>query len=89
MKWKAFWDSFDSAVHKNEKLNAVEKFNYLQSKLTGDAANAISGLQLSNENYPIAVDILNKRFGNKQIIIDAHFSALMDLPPSPNQVPKL
>ena len=33
---------------------------------------AISGYQLSNENYPVVVDVLKCRFGNKQLIVDSH-----------------
>ena len=29
LKWPTFWDSFESAVHKNRDLSDVDKFNYL------------------------------------------------------------
>ncbi len=89
LKWQSFWDSFDSAVNKNVKLNNVEKFNYLRSKLSGDASNAISGLQLSNDNYPIALNLLQKRFGDTQAIINAHYIALTELTAATNQVFRL
>ena len=31
IKWQSFWDSFESAVHNNETLSNVQKFNYLKS----------------------------------------------------------
>ena len=50
LKWTAFWDSFEAAIHLNMSLSDVEKLNYLMSKLTGEAKNAVSGILLSNEN---------------------------------------
>ena len=31
IEWPPFWDSFQSAVRMNERLKAVDKFNYLKS----------------------------------------------------------
>ena len=58
-----FWDSFESAIHLNRSLSDVDKFNYLRSYLESTAAD---GLSLTSANYAEAVDILKKRFGNKQ-----------------------
>lgn len=72
LKWQEFWDAFDASIHKANYV-PVDKFNYLKSKLEGEALEAISGYQLSNENYAVVIDLLKKRFGNKQLIIDAHY----------------
>ena len=79
MKWTAFWDSFDSAVHSNSQLSEIDKFNYLRSLLEGTAYDAIAGLALSAANYREAVDILKKRFGNKQLIISKHMESLLSI----------
>ena len=55
---------------KTKKLSNIEKFNYLKGKLTGAALNAIAGLSLSNENYEVAVSILQDRFRKKQDLVD-------------------
>ena len=39
--WTAFWDSFKSAVHQNEDIPKVDKFNYLNSLLVGAAFKTI------------------------------------------------
>ena len=44
------------------------------------AAEAIAGLKLTNANYDEAVKILTERFGNKQVVINGHMEALMNLP---------
>ena len=79
-EWITFWDSFQSTVHEHPQLSKVDKFKYLQKSLTGNAAHTIAGLQITNENYDEAIDLLEKRFGNKQIIISRHIESLMDLP---------
>ena len=77
MKWTAFWDSFNSAVHLNDRLSDIDKFNYLRSLLEGTAFDAIAGLALSAANYREAIDILKKRFGNRQLIISKHMESLL------------
>ena len=88
LKWQEFWDAFEASVHR-ANYASIDKFNYLKSKLEGEALEAISGYQLSNENYDVVVDILKRRFGNKQLIIDAHYRSLSHLPAATNQVAKL
>ena len=85
LKWIEFWDSFESAIHNNKKLSNIEKFNYLKSKVIGEARSAISGLTLSNENYIIAADILRDRFGNSQEVIDLHYNKMITLQPAFNR----
>ncbi|XP_060555433.1 uncharacterized protein LOC132716224 [Ruditapes philippinarum] len=62
------------------------KFNYLKTKLFGEAKFAIAGRALSNENFKVAVDILLKRFGNSQEIIDLHYNELINMQPASNKV---
>ena len=68
-KWETFWSSFESSIHLNPDLTAVDKFHYLSSLLEGPAFAAVAGLKLTAPNYTEAIDILTKRYGNKQLII--------------------
>ena len=77
LRWTAFWDSFESAVHSNDRLSVIEKFNYLRSLLEGTAYDAVAGLALSAVNYEQAVETLKKRFGNKQLIVSKHMETLL------------
>ena len=76
--WVSFWELYEVAVHSNPELSDVQKFSYLKSLVEGSAKEAIDGLSLSKESYLEAVDILTKRFGNKQKIIDRHMSLLLN-----------
>jgi hypothetical protein len=58
-----------SAVHNNVSISEVDKFTYLKSLVAKDA---IEGLPRRAANYKEAVSILQKRFGNKQLIISRH-----------------
>ncbi|XP_060601773.1 uncharacterized protein LOC132755010 [Ruditapes philippinarum] len=79
INWWEFWDSFESIVHRNTKLSNIEKFNYLLSKLGGEAKRALAGLARTNDNYSIAVGILRERYGNKQEIIDLHYKEMLNV----------
>ena len=89
LKWQIFWDSFEASIHKNPNLQPVVKFNYLRAELEGYASVVISGLDLTNTNYEVAVNLLQERFGRDEPNMDAHYSVLMDLPVSLNNVAKL
>ena len=80
--WTEVWHSLDSAIHSNPSLSPVDKINYLKAKLDGEAAQVISGLALTNFNYEEAIRLLQERYGQKEIIINAHYTTLMDLPTS-------
>ncbi|XP_060575792.1 uncharacterized protein LOC132733208 [Ruditapes philippinarum] len=84
LQWTEFWDSFRSAIHENDKLSPIDKFNYLKGKIVGEARSAIAGLTLSNENYDIAIHILRERFGDLQDIIDLHYKGIVNILPPKN-----
>ncbi|GIX80005.1 uncharacterized protein CEXT_777011 [Caerostris extrusa] len=60
--FQEFWPQYEAAIHENQNLQYIEKFNYLKSLLTDSAATAISGLPLTLESYRKAVEILKDRF---------------------------
>ena len=47
VKFRGFWDRYKSAVHNNQSLSAVDKFNYLHTLLEGSAAWSLQGLALT------------------------------------------
>ena len=69
LKGAEFWDSFKAAVRLKTSLPEVEKLNYEMSKLSGEAKNSLSGIQLSNENYQVAVELLKERYGDIQAVV--------------------
>ena len=77
--WSTFWETFESSIRQNTSLSNIDKFNYLSSLLESSAADAISGLAITSNNYEEAISVLKRRFGNKQLIISRHMDALLNL----------
>ena len=50
MKYQAFWQAFESAVHNNPTVSNVNKLNYLFSLLEGKAYHAVECLDFCAEN---------------------------------------
>ena len=89
LKWQPFWDSFEAAIHKNESLSDVEKFNYFRTFLEGAAKRAIEGISVTNANYNIAVETVTERFGNQKLVVFAHLNKLVNLNISTEETSKL
>ena len=84
MRWKEFWDTFEATVDHNPNLTDIEKLNYLNSKLIGEAKSAVSGILLSKENYRLAVEMLKERFGDVQSVVNCHYTELIYISPAIN-----
>ncbi len=80
LQWDQFWDTYVSSVHV-QPIQSVQKLTYLRSLLKGEALRAIEGLAVNNANYDAAIDILQKRFGSKDLIKNMLYSNLRKLRP--------
>ena len=69
-------------IQSNPNLSGVDKFNYLHSRLEGDVLEVIGGVTLTNANYDKAKDILKERYGRQDVIVNAHYKSLVNLPVS-------
>ena len=67
LEWPAFWDSFESLVHKQKALANVEKFCYLRNMLEG-----VPYSMIAESNYEEAVKLLRERFGRRDLIVNSH-----------------
>lgn len=61
-KWQGFRDSFKSAVHEDDLIAPVYKFQLLKSSLKGRAAKAFGEWQINDQNYLEAWEWLNEMF---------------------------
>ena len=80
-EWTEFWDSFNSAIHENESLSKVDKFVYLCGLVEEPAKSAIAGFSLTGDNYTAAVELLQRRFGNKIVVQRAYINELINVKP--------
>jgi hypothetical protein len=79
-KWLSFRDVFQSLIHNNNNLNSIEKMHYLKSSLFGDALHTIENLAISGANYDEAWSLLEKRYGNERLIVQAHIRKILNSP---------
>ena len=56
-----------------------EKFTYLKSFLIGEASRTGKGFVVTTENYEEALQVLDERYGNVEIIVNSHFEELTEL----------
>ena len=82
MKWKEFWDTFESTIDQNTELSDTEKMHYFNSKLSGEAKNAVAGIMLSDENYSIVTTVLKERFEDNQVVLHNHYIELINIYPA-------
>ena len=78
-EWQEFWDSFESAIDRNERLAEVDKFSYLQGLLIEQAQSAIAGFSLTSANYKAAIQLLKKHYSKQKVIQRTYINDLLNL----------
>ena len=58
--------------------------NYLLSYLIREALKTVQGLKFSVPNYSVAIEMLQERYGYKQVLISTHMNKLLNLSNSGN-----
>ncbi|KAI1695944.1 gag protein [Ditylenchus destructor] len=88
LQWPTFWAIFEATVHSKPISNA-EKMSYLVTFLRSDAKKSINGYHITNDNYPIVIDLLKRRFGNQKVIGEMLQQELISLPKATNATQSL
>ena len=73
------YDSFVAAIDSCKDLKDIKKFKYLYPYLEGEAFRTIQDIKLTDKNYPQALEVLRRRYSNKQRIISAHMNELLNM----------
>jgi hypothetical protein len=79
--WLNFENSFKSVIEENKNLNNCQRLQYLKSVLRNEALRAIESLPITDENYTIAWEALEKRFKNTRLIVEDHVLAILNAAP--------
>lgn len=79
-KWLDYRDIFLSVIEKDKNLDDTQKMYYLRCSLKGEAADIISSIPKTGENYRVAWETLIDRYENKEIIVFNYVQALFDAP---------
>ncbi|KAL0871958.1 hypothetical protein ABMA27_004401 [Loxostege sticticalis] len=81
IKLPSFSDLFNTLVHNRTDLSNVEKFQYLQSSLSGEPVNIIRAYPISEANYPSAYSALVNRYDNKRYLAFMCWEQINNLKP--------
>lgn len=80
IEYTNFINAFEAAVSYDQSLTNLEKFLHLKSCLSGEALQTIIALEVTDQNYTVALRMLQTRYGNKLLIFQSHICKLFDLP---------
>ncbi|XP_053968113.1 uncharacterized protein LOC128869560 [Anastrepha ludens] len=78
-EWTNFYSMFTSIIDKDSDLTNIDKLQHLCSCLSGAALDTVRSLEISNDNYKTALELLQKRFDNKRLIFQAHVREIFGL----------
>ncbi|XP_073948598.1 uncharacterized protein [Choristoneura fumiferana] len=79
MEWMSFHDLFISLVH-NRDISDAEKHFYLRASLQGEALSLVRQLPMDEQNYAVALGILQDRYQNHRMLVDAYLNQIINLP---------
>ena len=82
LEWPRWSSLFRALVHNHRGLTDTEKLAHLQSCLTGEAREAISGLLCDGELYTEALSELERQFGSPSHVVRAALNRLLAVPPA-------
>lgn len=78
--WKPFQDIFTQLIHENQTLSDLQKFQYLKTRMLGEAAKLLQHLELSSHNYATAWKTLITRYDNKRRLVYLKLQTLTSQP---------
>lgn len=64
--WPSFYHCFTSSL-RAPYLTDLDRFQYLDSCLKGEAAQVIANIDILEENYQTAINLLRRRYKNKRL----------------------
>ncbi|XP_046145683.1 uncharacterized protein LOC123989000 [Osmia bicornis bicornis] len=80
-KWQAFKSAFTSVILDRDDLADVDKLHYLKGAVSGNAAHVIAHLPATNEAFQKAWKLLDERFENKRLNVQAYMDRISELKP--------
>lgn len=80
LKWPSFRNLFMELIHKNDKVTKAEKLFYLKANVTAEPSELIQHLNITNENYDTAWELLDRRYNNRRTLVSVQLKRLCDQP---------
>ena len=79
IQWISWWDQHKTCIHENTTLTDRDRFNYFRIYVKGSARRAIEYIEVSGDNYPKAIEALQRRYGRKRLIIEHLVASLLNI----------
>lgn len=79
-EWTPFYQLFKALIADNVNLTGAQKFMYLKGCLAAEPSKLVENLAVTDDNFRIALSLLQKRYENKIATVNAHFIALFEGP---------
>lgn len=79
-KWHTFRDCFENAIHTNDQLEPIKKFQYLIAALDGAARKTVTQLKFTAANYTAAWDRLKETYEDNYTATRQLMRGLLELP---------
>ena len=78
--WQSFKRLFYALVGDQTSINRVVKLQILLGHLQDTPYRMVEQVPLTEAGYLIALEILDKKYGNKRLQLNSHFQALYEIP---------
>lgn len=78
-EWQQFYAVFSTVIHNRADIPPVAKLGYLLTYVEGEAKRTIGHLHVSNENYPVALRLLEQRYKNKRRIVTNYIEEILNI----------
>ncbi|XP_036327306.1 uncharacterized protein LOC118739913, partial [Rhagoletis pomonella] len=80
-KWLCFKDLFFTCIVQDSSLSNVQRMHYLKGSLQGEAEAMLRNLNVMEDNFQIAWDMLQKRYDNKRRMVKSYLCNILKLTP--------
>ncbi|XP_041564894.1 uncharacterized protein LOC121467521 [Drosophila elegans] len=79
-EWPAFKNIFESTIHSRQLLTEIQKFYYLKTYITGEAADLIRHMPITDATYESAWNCLIERYNRPRHIVNTLLDTFVNLP---------
>ncbi|XP_031789008.1 uncharacterized protein LOC116417953 [Nasonia vitripennis] len=77
--WSSFKDMFTAFMKRDNDLQDVERLYYLKSCLSGEAADLLKNVSITDDNYNRAWSRLKDHYENKRALINLCMNSLLEI----------
>jgi hypothetical protein len=79
-RWSEFKALYDSAVHNNNQISTLHKFQQLKGLLIDQASELLVNIPLLEKNYQVAYNHVNDRYNNSPRTANHYLNSIMYAP---------